>query len=79
MGSGYCARCGRCFAERRVTVPIVALTAYGTTENRARAFQTGFDLYLTKPIAPQELKDALAAVVSPVPPAPVKRGKASPN
>jgi CheY-like chemotaxis protein len=67
------------FAERRVTVPIVALTAYGTTENRARAFQAGFDLYLTKPIAPQELTDALAVVVSPVPPAPVKRGKTSPD
>jgi len=50
------------FAERRVKVPIVALTAYGTTENRAYALQAGFDLYLTKPIDPRELTSAVAEV-----------------
>lgn len=50
------------FAERRVKVPIVALTAYGTTENRAHALQAGFDLYLTKPIDPRELTSAVAEV-----------------
>jgi PAS domain S-box-containing protein len=48
------------FSERGVTVPIVALTAYGTTENRTRALQAGFDLYLTKPIDPRELTNAVA-------------------
>jgi PAS domain S-box-containing protein len=52
------------FAGRRLEVPIVALTAYGTTENRTRALQAGFDLYLTKPINPRELTDALAGVVA---------------
>jgi len=52
------------FAERRVKVPIVAFTAYGTTENRRRALQAGFDLYLTKPIDPRELTNALAGVVA---------------
>ncbi len=50
------------FAERGVKVPIVALTAYGTTENRARALQAGFDLYLTKPIDPRALTRAVAEV-----------------
>ena len=48
------------FGERGVTVPIVALTAYGTTENRTRALKAGFDLYLTKPIDPRQLTNAVA-------------------
>jgi PAS domain S-box-containing protein len=48
------------FGERGVTVPIVAFTAYGTPENRTRALQAGFDLYLTKPIDPQQLTNAVA-------------------
>jgi len=50
------------FAERGVKVPIVAFTAYGTTENRTRALQAGFDLYLTKPIDPRRLTSAVAEV-----------------
>jgi PAS domain S-box-containing protein len=52
------------FAERSVKVSIVAFTAYGTTENRTRALQAGFDLYLTKPIDPRALTNALAGVVA---------------
>jgi PAS domain S-box-containing protein len=48
------------FGERGVMVPIVALTAYGTTENRTRALKAGFDLYLTKPIDPRQLTNAVA-------------------
>jgi CheY-like chemotaxis protein/two-component sensor histidine kinase len=50
------------FAERGVKVAIVAFTAYGTTENRTRALQAGFDLYLTKPIDPRQLTNAVAEV-----------------
>ena len=50
------------FAERGVKVPIVAFTAFGTTENRTRALQAGFDLYLTKPIDPRRLTSAVAEV-----------------
>jgi CheY-like chemotaxis protein len=50
------------FGQRRVKVSIVALTAYGTPENRVRALQAGFDLYLTKPIDPRQLTYALAEV-----------------
>jgi PAS domain S-box-containing protein len=50
------------FGQRRVKVSIVALTAYGTPENRVRALQAGFDLYLTKPIDPRQLTHALAEV-----------------
>jgi len=53
------------FAERGVKVPIVAFTAYGTTENRTRALQAGFDLYLTKPIDPRRLTSAVAEVTRP--------------
>ena len=53
------------FVERGVKVPIVAFTAYGTTENRTRALQAGFDLYLTKPIDPRRLTSAVAEVTRP--------------
>jgi CheY-like chemotaxis protein len=53
------------FAERGLRVPIVAFTAYGTTENRTRALQAGFDLYLTKPIDPRRLTSAVAEVTRP--------------
>ena len=53
------------FAERGVKVPIVAFTAYGTSENRTRALQAGFDLYLTKPIDPRRLTSAVAEVTRP--------------
>lgn len=36
-------------------IPIVALTAYAQSEDRARAEEAGFDGYLTKPVAPREV------------------------
>jgi PAS domain S-box-containing protein len=51
------------FARRRAEVAIVAVTAYGTPESRARAAQAGFDLYLTKPIDPLDLPSAVAGVI----------------
>jgi PAS domain S-box-containing protein len=51
------------FRRRGVKVPIVAVTAYGTSENRERAVQAGFDLYVTKPIDPVDLTTVLAELV----------------
>jgi len=50
------------FAGNGTKVPVVALTAYGQSENRARAVQAGFDLYLAKPIDPADLASAIATV-----------------
>jgi PAS domain S-box-containing protein len=43
-------------------VPIIAVTAFGTPESRARALNAGFDLYLTKPIDPVLLTGAVADI-----------------
>ena len=51
------------FSERRVPVSIVAVTAFGTPESRARAILAGFDLYLTKPLDPVDLAGAVAELV----------------
>ena len=51
------------FARRRAEIAIVAVTAFGTPESRARAAQAGFDLYLTKPIELLDLPSAVAGVI----------------
>ncbi len=51
------------FSQERVPVSIIAVTAYGTPESRARAVVAGFDLYLTKPIDPVDLAGAVAGVI----------------
>jgi CheY-like chemotaxis protein len=51
------------FSQRGVNVPIIAVTAYGTPESRARATLAGFDLYLTKPVDPGGLTEAVAGVI----------------
>jgi CheY-like chemotaxis protein len=53
------------FDQRRLKVPIIAVTAYGTPDNHARADQAGFDLYLTKPIDPLRLTSVVAEAVRP--------------
>jgi PAS domain S-box-containing protein len=42
--------------------PAVALTAYARPEDRARAMRAGFQNYVPKPVAPEELVAALAAL-----------------
>jgi len=37
------------------TLPAIALTAYARAEDRARAFESGFQLHLAKPVEPTEL------------------------
>ena len=51
------------FTRRQAAVSIIAVTAYGTPESRARAILAGFDLYLTKPVDPTELAGAVAEVI----------------
>jgi len=36
-------------------VPVIALTAYGSVQDRDRALEAGFDRHLAKPIDPVEL------------------------
>jgi CheY-like chemotaxis protein len=45
-------------------LPIVALTAQATTDDRARCFQVGMDGYLTKPVRTQVLLQALAEIMA---------------
>jgi PAS domain S-box-containing protein len=51
------------FAQRRVQVAIIAVTADGTSESRARDARAGADLYLTKPVDPLDLVAAVAGAV----------------
>jgi PAS domain S-box-containing protein len=50
------------FARRGVSVPLIAVTAYGSAESRARALEAGFDVFLTKPIDPLQLASAVVQV-----------------
>ncbi|MFN2455449.1 MAG: response regulator [Pyrinomonadaceae bacterium] len=43
-------------------IPAVALTAYASTEDRARALSAGFQLHVAKPVEPLQLVEAVAAL-----------------
>jgi CheY-like chemotaxis protein len=47
-------------AALRDRVVLIALTGYGKPEDRSRALQAGFDVFLTKPADPQCLQRVLA-------------------
>jgi len=42
------------------SVPVIALTAYGSTQDRDRALSAGFDRLLAKPFDPAELVHTIA-------------------
>jgi CheY-like chemotaxis protein len=41
----------------------VALTAYATKEDKARALETGFQMHVAKPIEPETLVMSIASTV----------------
>ena len=44
-------------------VPIIAMTAHAMAEDRERCLQAGMDAYITKPVRPQELFEAIAHLI----------------
>ncbi len=44
------------------SIYLVALTGYGTSEQRAKALEAGFDVHLVKPVEPARLEGLLAQV-----------------
>jgi CheY-like chemotaxis protein len=54
-------RCGR--NAQKPNLPIIALTAHGTDGERERCLACGMDDFLTKPVRPEDLVDALARVI----------------
>jgi len=51
-------------AQREVTarIPVVALTAYATSEDRVRIFSSGFKAHVVKPVDPAELVVVVASM-----------------
>jgi signal transduction histidine kinase/ActR/RegA family two-component response regulator len=49
-------------AESGRQTPVVALTSYVRVEDRARAFSTGFNMFVPKPVQPDELINAIATL-----------------
>lgn len=43
---------------------IVAITGLGDDVARARAYESGFNLFLSKPVRPQDLTDILNSIVN---------------
>jgi CheY-like chemotaxis protein len=49
--------------EHGLHIPVIALTAYGRSEDRARALTAGFQMHVAKPVEPDELAVAIASLV----------------
>ncbi|MGE4291263.1 MAG: ATP-binding protein [Desulfovibrio sp.] len=49
--------------RERTTIPVVAMTAYAMSEDRARFLDLGMDDYVAKPVSMEELSRVLALVV----------------
>jgi signal transduction histidine kinase/ActR/RegA family two-component response regulator len=52
-------------AENGTHIPIVALTSYVRVEDRARALSAGFNMFVPKPVEPNELITAIANLAEP--------------
>jgi CheY-like chemotaxis protein len=48
--------------ETHTAPPALALTAYASVEDRARALDAGFDMHMAKPVEPGELIAVVAAL-----------------
>jgi CheY-like chemotaxis protein len=46
--------------ERAASIPVIALTAYASLQDRKRSLELGFDQHLSKPVDPSELVRAIA-------------------
>jgi CheY-like chemotaxis protein len=46
--------------EHDKPIPAVAVTAYASEDDRVKAMSAGFQMYLTKPIQPEQLASAIA-------------------
>ena len=62
--SGHSVREARDGASGIALVGLIALTGYGQAEDQQRAFDAGFDAHLTKPVAPERLKQVMAGLSS---------------
>jgi CheY-like chemotaxis protein len=49
---------------------LVAMTGYGTDQDRRRSAEAGFDSHLVKPVPPQRLEEILAGMAGTKSPAP---------
>jgi CheY-like chemotaxis protein len=57
----------RSLRARGLRIPIVALSASVLPEEVARTTSAGFDLFLSKPISPRDLRAAVRRLVAPRP------------
>jgi CheY-like chemotaxis protein len=55
-------------SERCERLELIALTGWGSHEDRQRAFDAGFDVHLTKPVDAEKLYGALAQLEARTPP-----------
>jgi DNA-binding response OmpR family regulator len=49
--------------ERTSNIPVVILTAQNTTEDMMESWESGTDLFLTKPVMPTELIDIIKTIM----------------
>jgi CheY-like chemotaxis protein len=49
--------------QRLQTIPAIAVSAYARREDQERALRAGFQLHITKPVAPGDLIQGIAAIL----------------
>ena len=63
-GAQESARAGSRAGRRSGSIPAIALTAYGRSEDRLRALQAGFHMHVAKPVEPAELAVVIASLTT---------------